>query len=170
MNRDLHNIDDIFNSAHREFEEEPSSDVWDKVNAGLDKKDAERYKRRFIGWKRAAILSLLLLTGFILYESGILKRGAGNQTENVMTKKTDTPATSEKIDKPSNQNSLSHRKNGGSGFDTKEENVADFNTANAAIKKNTQFSKPVEQKTGSLNKKPNATSGRDQTEIVISVS
>jgi hypothetical protein len=41
----------------------------------LDKKDAESSKRRVIGWKRIALLLLLLLTGFVLYESGILSSG-----------------------------------------------------------------------------------------------
>ena len=73
MNKDLHNMDDIFNSAYREFEDDPSPDVWQKINDGLDKKEAESYKKGFIIWKRTALLLLLLLTGFVLYESGIIK-------------------------------------------------------------------------------------------------
>ena len=82
MRKDLHNIDEVFNSVYKQLEEDPSPDVWEKINAGLDKKDAESYKRRFIGWKRAAILLLLLLAGFMLYESGILKTGSGHLNEN----------------------------------------------------------------------------------------
>jgi hypothetical protein len=78
MNKDLHNIDDVFSSAYQEFEDDPSPDVWQKINEGLDKKESESYKRRFIGWKRTAILLLLLLTGFVLYESGIFKQNSGS--------------------------------------------------------------------------------------------
>jgi hypothetical protein len=139
MNKDLHNIDDIFNSAHREFEEEPSSDVWNKINAGLDKKDAESYKRRFIGWKRVSILSLLLLAGFILYESGIVKTSSGNSTDNATRKKEDIPVTPEKKSESLNQNQISsaNRRTDGPAFDRKEEGISniDFDAANATIKK-----------------------------------
>ena len=60
MEKNLHNIDDIFKQAHQNFDEKPSADVWDKLESALDKKDAEKYRRRFIGWKRAAILLFLL--------------------------------------------------------------------------------------------------------------
>jgi hypothetical protein len=82
MNKDLHNIDQVFNATYREFEDDPSSAVWQKINEGLDKKEAESYKRRFIGWKRTSILLLLLLTGFVLYESGILKQGSEAANKN----------------------------------------------------------------------------------------
>ena len=88
MNKDLHNIDDIFNSAQQRFEEDPSADVWDKIDSGLDKKDADSYRRRFIGWKRVAIILILFLSGFVLYESGIIRRisGTGNQNNVVSDK------------------------------------------------------------------------------------
>jgi len=82
MNKDLHDLDDIFNSAHEQYEDDPSSGVWDKIKADLDRKDAEKYKRRFIGWKRVAVILILLLSGFVLYESGIIvKRPGGNNNE-----------------------------------------------------------------------------------------
>jgi hypothetical protein len=94
MRKDLHNIDEVFNSAYKQLKEDPSPDVWEKINAGLDKKDAESYKKRFIGWKRMSILLLLLLAGFILYESGILKTGSThpnkNRAETVPAKENET--------------------------------------------------------------------------------
>ena len=91
MNKDLHNIDDIFNSAQQRFEEDPSADMWDKINAGLDKKDAESYRRRFIGWKRIAIILMLLLSGFVLYESGIIRRGPGSGNKNAVVNNNSVP-------------------------------------------------------------------------------
>lgn len=95
MNKDLHDIDDLFRSALEENEETPSAAVKENLIANLDKKDAESYKKRFIGWKRAALLLLLVLAGFILYESDIWKTDAGHSTKKIIpvaigTKKTDT--------------------------------------------------------------------------------
>lgn len=69
MDKNLHKLDDIFNKAYQQFEEEPSEMAWQKLNASLDKEDAEKYKKRFIGWKRVAILLLFLLSGLVIYES-----------------------------------------------------------------------------------------------------
>ncbi len=69
MDKNLHDIDDIFNKAYHQYKDEPSDGVWEKLNAQLDKEDAEKYKKRFIGWKRTSILLLFLLSGIVLYES-----------------------------------------------------------------------------------------------------
>lgn len=78
MNKNLHDIDDLFHSSLESNEEHPSASVWEKINASLDKEDALSYKRRFIAWKRLAIILLLLLSGFILYETGIINFGLGH--------------------------------------------------------------------------------------------
>jgi len=65
-------MDEIFNAAYKGFSENPSSNVWDKISSGLDKVEASSYKRRLRRWKQVAIFSLLLLAGFVLYET-ILK-------------------------------------------------------------------------------------------------
>lgn len=75
MDKDLHNIDDIFKKAHQRYTEEPSEAAWKKISAVLDKDDAEKYKKRFIGWKRIAIVLLLLLSGLMIYETGIITNG-----------------------------------------------------------------------------------------------
>ena len=87
MNKDLHNMDDAFNWAYQRLEEEPSVDAWEKINATLDKKDAEKYKRKFIGWKRISFLLLLLLTGILIYETGILKTNSFHSNQNTLAKK-----------------------------------------------------------------------------------
>jgi hypothetical protein len=80
MSKDLHDIDELFRSGLEGYEETPSAAVKENLDASLDKQDAEKYKKRFILWKRAALLLLLLLAGFVLYESGIIKTGSGNHT------------------------------------------------------------------------------------------
>ena len=75
MNRDLHDIDELFRSGLNGYKETPSAGVKENLDAALDKQDAEKYKKRFIIWKRLAILLLMLVAGFVLYESGIIKTG-----------------------------------------------------------------------------------------------
>lgn len=72
MDKNLQNIDDVFNQAYHSFEDEPSAAAWEKLNAALDKEDAEKYKRRFIGWKRIAVILLFLLSAFLIYETGVV--------------------------------------------------------------------------------------------------
>lgn len=90
MDKNLHTIDDLFNKAYQKFEEEPSAGVWEKLNAGLDKKDSALYKRKFIGWKRIAILLLFLLSGFVIYESGIIKKELRHSSNFSVTQKPST--------------------------------------------------------------------------------
>ena len=77
MHKDLHDPDDFFKSAYRQFEDIPSADVWEKINANLDRKDADSNRRKFILWRGIAIFLGLILTGFILFDAGIFKSGAG---------------------------------------------------------------------------------------------
>lgn len=69
MNKDLHDIDDLFRSALDGHEETPSTRVKENIDVALDKQDAEEYKKKFILWKRATLLLLLLVAGSVLYES-----------------------------------------------------------------------------------------------------
>ena len=90
MNKDLHNIDEPFKTAYKQFSEDPSPNVWEKINAGLDKKDAAAYKRRSRRWKQVAIFSLLLLSGFILNQTNILRTSFSHSNKRTLsTVKTD---------------------------------------------------------------------------------
>jgi hypothetical protein len=81
MNKDLHHIDELFRSELDDYKVTPSAGAKENIDAALDKQDAEKYKKRFIIWKRAAFFLLLLLAGFVLYESGFIKTGRVNYTE-----------------------------------------------------------------------------------------
>ena len=93
MSNDLHHIDDLFRSALEENKETPPAVLKENLFAQLDKKDAESYKKRFMGWKRIALLLLLVLAGFILYESGIVKTGTGHSIKKVIPLANDTKRT-----------------------------------------------------------------------------
>jgi hypothetical protein len=86
MEKNLHDIDELFRAGLEEYKETPSAGVKENIDSALDKQDAEKYKRRFIIWKRAALLLLLLLAGFVIYESGIIKRGTSFYTSNKTTR------------------------------------------------------------------------------------
>lgn len=109
MDKNLHNIDEIFSEAHKGFVEQAPADGWEKLQAGLDKQDADKYKRRFIGWKRIAILLFFLLSGFIIYEAGVLKTNNGNNQNAgnpTLPNKNNSPANSNSIlPNPANYNS-----------------------------------------------------------------
>ena len=93
MNKDLHDIDEMFRAGLEEYKETPSAGVKENIDAALDKQDAEKYKKRFILWKRAALLLLLLLAGLMLYESGIIKTGGNGPVA-----KTSVPVKNDKAE------------------------------------------------------------------------
>jgi hypothetical protein len=90
MNEDRHNIDDLFRSALQHYEETPSPAVKENLNIQLAKQDAVAYKRKYATWKRIAILFMMLLTGIIVYVSGILKPAFNHSKENSIIKKSGT--------------------------------------------------------------------------------
>ena len=80
-------MDESFRSAYRQFTDDPSPDVWEKINAGLDKKDIASYQKRSRNRKMIVILSLLILLGYVMYEAGIIKIGVAHSKENVAVAK-----------------------------------------------------------------------------------
>jgi hypothetical protein len=80
MDPNLQNINEVFNRAYHSYEEDPSAAAWEKLSSSLDKEDTERYKRRFIGWKRIAVVLIFLLGGVMIYETSVvLKRKKDNE-------------------------------------------------------------------------------------------
>ncbi len=47
MNKDLHDIDDLFRSGLKAYEVTPSVGVKERLNAALDKKDATAFNRAY---------------------------------------------------------------------------------------------------------------------------
>lgn len=60
MNKDLHNIDDLFKSSIDNHLEEVPPDIWNSIDHSLDKKQAAFYKRRYFAVRAAAILLILV--------------------------------------------------------------------------------------------------------------
>lgn len=125
MIKNIHDMDDLFRSALEGNEEIPSVDVKERLEASLDKKDAESYKKRLIVWKRTSPLLLLLLAGFILYDSSILQRAGGPSSEKTIV---DNPTTLEAGIK--NNNASVQKNNTTVELDKNENNSIDTGTKN----------------------------------------
>ncbi len=152
MSKDLHDIDELFRSGLDGYEETPSAGVKENLDAALDKQDAEEYKKRFIIWKRAALLLLLLLAGLVIYESGLIKKGIGHYTikepfaENDKTKaesitpKINTSVNTNDIitNQPVNQNNNLPGQQNQNDFITAPENSLIKNNGTAFTKNNLQ--------------------------------
>ncbi len=69
MDKNLHDIDEIFRRALQQYDDEAPVCSWEKISAILDRDDAHKYRKRSIGWRRIAIILLLLLSGLMIYES-----------------------------------------------------------------------------------------------------
>lgn len=99
MDKDLHNIEELFRSSLNENEEEiPSKNVWDAVDKQLDKDNVISIKRKYTFLKRIAVLLLLLLS-IALFElntsyknNGSLakNKNTGEESESKSNKKNDT--------------------------------------------------------------------------------
>jgi hypothetical protein len=78
MNKNLHDIDNLFKKAYDDYTAKPSNEVWEKLAAGLDKHDAEKYKRKFIEWRITAVLLFLLCGFLLLYKSSVTEKTNNN--------------------------------------------------------------------------------------------
>jgi Outer membrane protein beta-barrel domain len=77
MDKDLHNIEDLFKSALNDHEEMPPGKVWDAVDQRLDKDTVATIKKKYKTLKRFSLLLLLLLIGLSIYELNIRNSGRG---------------------------------------------------------------------------------------------
>ena len=109
MNKDLHHIDDLFRSMLEGHEEMPSQGLKESIDAALAEKEAEGYKKRFILWKRVALILSLMLLGFILYDAVIERRTRGN-TNKISINKPETGYQQETIH-PNSDNTHNARQN-----------------------------------------------------------
>ncbi|MFM9909235.1 MAG: outer membrane beta-barrel protein [Chitinophagaceae bacterium] len=87
MDENLHNIEDLFHSALDDNEETPSQNVWEGVDKRLDKDNIVSIKRKYTNIKRIAVLLLLLLISYALFD---VYKSNRNQNGNNIAKNTDT--------------------------------------------------------------------------------
>lgn len=90
MNKNLHDIDDLFKNSIDNHLEEVPPDVWKNIDHGLDKKQAAFYKRKYFAVRAAAIL-VVLIGGVTI--AAILRF---RKHENVLPENQNTVTTSNK--------------------------------------------------------------------------
>ncbi|MCC6290373.1 MAG: hypothetical protein IT249_21055 [Chitinophagaceae bacterium] len=71
MDKNIPDIDHVFRTAHEAYEQEPSNEVWQKLEARLDKRDAEKYRKWFLGWRIAGVLLFIACGILALYKSSL---------------------------------------------------------------------------------------------------
>lgn len=106
MSKDLHNEDEYFRKAYRQSEEEPSPDVWDKINARLDKADAIFYRSKFAVWKRIACVLLLLLSSVVIYQTFFAGKNAAMPNAVVQHKTLIPDSNTTSFNQPEEENSI----------------------------------------------------------------
>src|SRR4051812_45878503 len=102
MSEDIHNDDELFRKAYNNYEEEPSPEAWEKLNARLDQKDAILYRAKFTWWKRIAVVLIFLLGTALAYEL-FFKPGSSPSTPTADEKQLNPATDSALQQSPSNQ-------------------------------------------------------------------
>ena len=77
MDENLHNIENLFRDGLEGNEELPSLNVWNGIDNTLDKDNVVSIKKKYTTMKRVAILLLLLVLGFSVYELSIRHNSEG---------------------------------------------------------------------------------------------
>ncbi|MBS1655085.1 MAG: hypothetical protein JSU05_09580, partial [Bacteroidetes bacterium] len=68
MSEPLHDIDKLFADNIESYSEKPPADVWDKIDAGLDKKSADIFRKKYRSLRKVAAILLFLFLGAVAYE------------------------------------------------------------------------------------------------------
>jgi hypothetical protein len=86
MGEPLHDIDKLFLDNIEGHTENPPKNVWDNIEAGLDKTSAVVYKKKYEKTKRAAVILLLLISGILIYEIASVRHGKNDPDGNTVKK------------------------------------------------------------------------------------
>ena len=89
MDENLQNIEDLFRTALNDEEEIPSPNIWEAVNKKLDKDTIVSIKRKYTTLKKVAILLVLLLLSFTLYEVNFIYKSKEYTKNNIDKKNKD---------------------------------------------------------------------------------
>jgi Outer membrane protein beta-barrel domain len=164
MNKDLHNIDDLFRKALAENQELPSESVWEKIDKTLDKKKVVSISKKYNKLKWAAAVLLLFSIGMAMYALHIRQQNRelvqqNSERKNRINQKSQSNITAtdsslaNNISAPS-QNANNHNRIQGinKNVDTTSENNITENTINK-----TSSDKAFEDKKNVTSKKQDST-------------
>ena len=145
MNENLHNIDKLFKTAIEDHEELPSTDVWNNIDKGLDKKNVVSIQRKYYVLKRVAVAVFIfgfVASVFAIYYNGRYKNSpsqtgirAVNEQTTVKTKDKPSEGTQNNITDKRNESKedlSSSKPNESTSTNTKVVNVAtSFSSSNS---------------------------------------
>src|SRR2546423_13772866 len=69
MEKNLHDLDKLFQRSLENYEEEPAEDIWVSIENGLNRTDAEKYKTKYKLLLRTVACFALLLTSLLLNDT-----------------------------------------------------------------------------------------------------
>ena len=72
MDDSIHKEDEHFKKAYERYNEEPSEEVWEKINARLDDEQTFTKRKRFAAWKGVACAVLVLFISAAMYKLFVL--------------------------------------------------------------------------------------------------
>lgn len=87
MNKDLHNIDDLFKKALEEHQDLPSDQVWENIDKSLDKRKVISISKKYNTLKWAAAFLLLFSVGMGMYTLHMHSRNSELVKQNNTEKK-----------------------------------------------------------------------------------
>lgn len=112
MKEDIHNEDEHFKKAYQRLKEIPDPEIWDRINAELDKYDVIYYRKRFAAWRLIAFLILLLSGGATAYYIFLENPKAGNHTTTINKSSSNMPkAVSDQAPLANNKKSTPYNRN-----------------------------------------------------------
>lgn len=147
MSENLHNIDKLFRDGIDNHEDLPGENLWDGIDAALDKNNVVSIKRKYNNLKRVAAILLLMLVTVAAYE--IFK-----------PKPSGSEMAAEKNNTPANTSNKGAADNNNTANNTATQNSGDAKTVNNAALNN--------ENTAANTTAANTVSGRDSKSVVPS--
>ncbi|MBS1511418.1 MAG: outer membrane beta-barrel protein [Bacteroidetes bacterium] len=135
MGENLHDIDKLFRDPIEDYEEMPSSKVWDAIDNGLDKNNVIQIKRKYNNLRRIAIALLLLLLGTVIYE--VQKKPSGELVQHNVEKNNTTQQQGNNISSKPNSKSSAIDNNATSNTVQNNASTADASSATNTTGNNT---------------------------------
>jgi len=77
MDKDLHSIDNLFRSAIEPHEESPSPELWQALDAMLNKQETDNLRKKLSVYRRIAAVLIFMLLSHSLYDLMIIHKNGG---------------------------------------------------------------------------------------------
>lgn len=104
MDKNLHNIEDLFKKGLEDNEEVPSENVWDRIDKSLDKESVINIKRKYRRLQKVAAVLLIMIfaagAGMYFYNRPNQERITANKSKNIFNNPTNENNKSIKSNHP----------------------------------------------------------------------